>query len=118
MLHFGIVGDIYMPKIKTQDDNSAYQSISKAAKVVGVPAYVLRFWESEFYQIKPVRAQNRRMYSERDIAVLLKIKNMLYKEGYTISGVKTALKSPGSKSSDVNLSSMLSKLQKIRVLLD
>jgi DNA-binding transcriptional MerR regulator len=67
----------------------AYRTISEVAAIIGVPQYVLRFWESKFSNvIKPEKYNNRRNYSAEDISMLQKIKILLYDEGYTIKGVQ------------------------------
>lgn len=70
---------------------SAFKTISEAAKILAVPAYVLRFWESQFPQISPTKSRGgRRYYRPEDMDVLASIKNLLYKEGYTIKGARKA----------------------------
>ena len=64
------------------------------SKQIDVPSHVLRFWETKFGQVKPVkRSGGRRYYRSEDIDVLIQIRTLLYKEGYTIKGAKKALKS-------------------------
>ncbi len=68
------------------DDNSFF-TISKTAKLIGVQSHVLRFWEKKFSSINPKKSlSGRRYYSSKDIEYLLEIKNLLYKEGFTIKG--------------------------------
>lgn len=69
----------------------AFKTISEAAEILGVPAYVLRFWESQFPQIHPTKSRGgRRYYRPEDMDVLTSIKTLLYKEGYTIKGARKA----------------------------
>ena len=69
----------------------AFRTISEVASYLNVPQYVLRFWESRFAQIKPVKMRGgRRYYRPEDVEVLSTIKNLLYKQGYTINGAKKA----------------------------
>ena len=69
----------------------AFRTISEVASYLNVPQYVLRFWESRFSQIKPVKMRGgRRYYRPEDVEVLNTIKNLLYKQGYTINGAKKA----------------------------
>jgi len=71
----------------------AFRTISEAAGELELPQHVLRFWETRFPQIKPLkRAGGRRYYRPRDIEVLHLIKRLLYGEGYTIKGVQRVLK--------------------------
>ena len=73
--------------------NSVYQSISEVAALLNLPAHVLRFWETQFVQIKPVRrVGGKRFYRAEDVVLLQKIYDLLYKEGYTISGAQKYLK--------------------------
>ncbi len=74
----------------------AYRTISEVAHELGLPQHVLRFWESRFGQIRPLkRGGGRRYYKREDIALLKGIQHLLYNEGYTIKGVQKLLKSQG-----------------------
>lgn len=74
----------------------AYRTISEAGEEAGLPPHVLRFWESKFTQIKPVkRAGGRRLYRPQDISLLKGLKHLLYEEGYTIKGAQKYLKDHG-----------------------
>jgi DNA-binding transcriptional MerR regulator len=67
----------------------AFRTISEAAEELGVPQHVLRFWESRFSFIRPMkRAGGRRFYRPQDIAVLAGVRALLHGEGYTIKGVQ------------------------------
>jgi len=70
-----------------------YFRIGDVAKLCDVPAYVLRFWESEFPQLKPNKGgTGQRLYRRRDVEMALKIKKLLYDEGFTIPGARQMLK--------------------------
>ena len=70
-----------------------YFRIGEVARLCGVPAYVLRFWESEFPQLKPHKGgTGQRLYRRRDVETALRIKGLLYDEGYTIPGARQAIK--------------------------
>ncbi len=70
-----------------------YFRIGEVAKLCKLPAYVLRFWESEFPQLKPVKSSTgQRMYRQRDVESVLRIKKLLYEEGFTIAGARQQLK--------------------------
>ena len=74
----------------------AFRTISEAAEELDVPQHVLRFWETRFAQIKPMkRAGGRRLYRPADVALLKGIRSLLYSEGYTIRGVQRILKEEG-----------------------
>jgi DNA-binding transcriptional MerR regulator len=71
-----------------------YFRIGDVAKLCEVPAYVLRFWETEFPQLKPNKGgTGQRLYRRRDVEMALRVKTLLYDEGYTIAGARQALKS-------------------------
>jgi DNA-binding transcriptional MerR regulator len=69
----------------------AFKSISEAADMLELPQHVLRFWETKFSQIRPIKLKGgRRYYRPEDIEILSTIKHLLYKQGYTIKGAKKA----------------------------
>jgi DNA-binding transcriptional MerR regulator len=75
----------------------AFRTISEAAEELNVPQHVLRFWETRFAQIKPMkRAGGRRYYRPGDVELLKGIRGLLYTEGYTIRGVQKILKEDGT----------------------
>ena len=77
---------------------SAFRTISEVAATLGTPTHVLRFWESKFSQIKPVkRAGGRRYYRPEDIDLLSGIKTLLHDQGMTIKGAQKLLKENGVK---------------------
>ncbi len=79
--------------------NSAFRTISEVAEDLGVATHVLRFWESKFSQIKPMKRNGgRRYYRPDDVELLSKIKYYLYDERYTIEGVQRLIKEKGIKS--------------------
>ena len=72
----------------------AYRTIGEASNEIGVPTYVLRFWETKFKQVKLIkRPGGRRFYKPEDIKLLLKIKNFLKNDGLSIKQVKEKLNS-------------------------
>ena len=80
----------------------AYQTISEVSVQLDVPAHVLRFWESKFSVLKPLkRSGGRRYYRTEDIQLLKSIKSLLYDEGYTIKGAQNSLKKRTSASGTV-----------------
>ncbi len=71
----------------------AFRTISEVATELGVPQHVLRFWESKFSQVRPLkRGGGRRYYRPEDIDLLRRIRTLLYDDGYTIKGVQRLLK--------------------------
>ncbi len=76
--------------------DGAFRTISEVADELDVPQHVLRFWETKFTQVKPLkRGGGRRYYRPEDVALLKHIHNLLYSEGYTIKGVQKLLKGQG-----------------------
>jgi DNA-binding transcriptional MerR regulator len=70
-----------------------YFRIGEVAHLCRLPAYVLRFWESEFPQLKPVKSSTgQRMYRKRDVESVLRIKQLLYEQGFTIQGARQHLR--------------------------
>ena len=67
---------------------NAFRTISEAADELGVPQHVLRFWETKFSFIRPMKRAGRRFYRPQDIAVLSGVRALLHAEGYTIKGVQ------------------------------
>ena len=73
-----------------------YFRIGEVARLCRLPAYVLRFWETEFPQLKPVKSSTgQRMYRRRDVENVVRIKQLLYEEGYTIAGARQHLRDEG-----------------------
>ncbi len=69
-----------------------FYKIGETSKIVGVEPYVLRFWEKEFPFLKPKKTKGgQRLFTNKDIQILLQIKKMLYEEKYTIEGVRKKL---------------------------
>jgi DNA-binding transcriptional MerR regulator len=76
----------------------AFRTISEASDEVGVPQHVLRFWETRFAFIKPMkRAGGRRFYRPDDLIVLKGVRRLLHEEGYTIKGVQRLYKEEGAQ---------------------
>ena len=76
----------------------AFRTISEVAAELNVPQHVLRFWETRFIQIKPMkRGGGRRYYRPEDIALLTEIRSLLYDDGYTIKGVQKLFRDGGLK---------------------
>jgi DNA-binding transcriptional MerR regulator len=70
-----------------------YFRIGEVATLCRLPAYVLRFWETEFSQLKPVKSSTgQRMYRKRDVESVVRIKRLLYDDGFTIAGARLQLR--------------------------
>jgi len=77
---------------------AAFRTISEVSEDLDVPQHVLRFWESKFAQIKPLkRGGGRRYYRPEDVTLLGHIRDLLYRDGYTIRGVQKLLREPGAR---------------------
>ncbi|MGB1275812.1 MAG: MerR family transcriptional regulator [Nannocystaceae bacterium] len=75
-----------------------YFKIGEVSRIVGVPAYVLRYWESEFPSLRPQKSRSQqRVYRRRDVEALLKIKHLLYTQRFTIAGARQQLKDAGGE---------------------
>jgi DNA-binding transcriptional MerR regulator len=87
----------------------SYFKIGEVSRIVGVEPYNIRYWESQFRDVKPTKTKsNQRLYRRKDIEVLLAIKALLYQDGFTIAGAKKKLKSvlDGESSMDPGNSTM------------
>jgi DNA-binding transcriptional MerR regulator len=86
---------------RTEKSASAFRTISEVADELELPQHVLRFWETKFTAIKPMkRGGGRRYYRPEDVALLKRIRELLYAEGYTIKGVQKLLRERGGKTVD------------------
>ena len=76
----------------------AFRTISEVANELEVPQHVLRFWESKFSQVRPLkRGGGRRYYRPEDVELLRRIRSLLYEDGYTIKGVQKLLRENGRR---------------------
>jgi len=99
-----------------------YFKVGEVSSIVGVPAYVLRFWESEFKKINPKRTSSgQRLYRKKDVELIIWIKHLLYEKKFTIEGAKQRLKTEPAgqreKPPTDILQEISTELQKIRDLL-
>src|SRR6202034_1588435 len=77
---------------KTEIPDKLYFRIGEVARLCSVAPYVLRFWESEFTQLKPNKSgTGQRLYRRRDVEMALRVKRLLYDEGYTIPGARQGI---------------------------
>ena len=97
----------------------AFRTISEVSNEVNIPAHVLRFWETKFPNINPLkRSGNRRYYRPEDVKLIIRIKTLLYDNGYTVKGVQKLLKENDNKNNEENnikekLSSILKDIDNI-----
>ena len=81
-----VSGEVVIP-------DKLYFRIGEVSRLCGLPSYVLRFWESEFPQLKPSKGgTGQRMYRKVDVESALRIKNLLYDQGFTIAGARQQLR--------------------------
>lgn len=100
-----------------------YFKVGEVSAITGVPAYVLRFWETEFKRIKPKRTPSgHRLYRKIDVELILKIKHLLYDEKFTIRGAKQHLGAKTGdlkeKSAPITVDELRSELKHIRDLVE
>jgi DNA-binding transcriptional MerR regulator len=104
--------DASPPQRRPAKSAEAFRTISEVAQELDVPQHVLRFWESRFPQIRPLkRAGGRRYYRPEDVVLLRRIRQCLYEQGYTIKGVQKllrdgALKGPDAPAGDADGASL------------
>ncbi len=78
--------------------DAAFRTISEVASELDVPSHVLRFWETKFTQVRPLkRGGGRRYYRPEDVDLLRRIRSLLYDDGYTIKGVQKLMREGGVK---------------------
>jgi DNA-binding transcriptional MerR regulator len=88
-------------RVRARKAPNAFRTISEVADELHIPQHVLRFWETRFPQVKPLkRGGGRRYYRPDDIALLRRIADLLYTQGYTIKGVQRLLREGGGRLSD------------------
>ena len=81
-----------------------YYKIGEVSKITGVKPHVLRYWESEFREIKPYKSRSlQRLYRKRDIELILRIKKLLYEDMFTISGAKRKIRGSVDKPKQMDL---------------
>lgn len=96
-----------------------YFKVGEVSAIAEVPAYVLRFWESEFKKINPKRSPSgQRMYTKKDVELILYIKHLLYEQKFTIRGAKQFLKTKAvkkkAKYSTITFDEIRLELERIR----
>lgn len=92
------VADYNPPSRRHGKSEAAFRTISEVATDLGLPQHVLRFWETKFIQIRPMkRGGGRRYYRPEDVALLRQIRGLLYDDGYTIKGVQKLFKQNSGK---------------------
>ena len=112
--------------METTIPEKAYFRIGEVSKILNVEPYVIRYWETEFRTVKPIRTRtSQRLYRKKDVQELLTIRNLLYSERFTIDGAKKRLYEKRKNFEPENLNSAKEKLilvkqelQQIRKMID
>jgi DNA-binding transcriptional MerR regulator len=87
-----------------------YFTIGEVSELCGVKAHVLRYWEQEFTQLKPVkRGGNRRYYQHHEVLLIRRIRQLLYEDGFTISGARSRLDQIATKQDEIKTPAVLVK---------
>lgn len=101
-----------------QKPSKLFYRIGEVSRLTDLEPYVLRYWETEFPQIKPDKGKSgQRLYKKKDLDAILRIKNLLYKEGFTISGARKKLNGRGEQDLNAVVESVKSELREILEIL-
>ena len=96
-----LLPDTEAGRLRTKKAPNAFRTISEVADELHIPQHVLRFWETKFPQLKPLkRGGGRRYYRPDDILLLRRVSDLLYIQGYTLKGVQRLLRDGGGRLSD------------------
>ena len=89
-----------------------YFTIGEVSELCGVKPHVLRYWEQEFPQLKPVKRRgNRRYYQRHDVIMIRQIRSLLYEQGFTIGGARQQLSGDGAKDDVTQTQQIVKQLQ-------
>ena len=101
-----------------QSSSKLFYRIGEVSRLSGLEPYVLRYWETEFPQIKPDKGKSgQRLYTKKDLDAVLLIKQMLYKDGYTIAGARKKLNGRGERNTEAVLETAKRELREILEIL-
>ena len=96
----------------TEKSSDAFRTISEVSAELNVPPHVLRFWETKFSNLRPLkRSGGRRYYRPDDINVLMRIRDLLYEDGFTIKGAQRFLKSKEALASTVTVADAVTGIE-------
>lgn len=94
-------------------EDKRYFRIGEVSRIIGVKPYVLRYWESEFPQIRPSRADSRqRTYQRKDLEIILEIKRLLHEEKLTLEGARKRLKKHLSKNDSTEPAEIIAEIKR------
>jgi DNA-binding transcriptional MerR regulator len=98
--------------------DKAYFRIGEVSRILGVEPYVIRYWESEFRTVRPLRTRSdQRLYRRRDVQTLLTIRRLLYVDHFTIAGAKKKLSGRSGEENEDAAEACRSRLTEIKILL-
>jgi DNA-binding transcriptional MerR regulator len=101
-----------------QQPSKLFYRIGEVSRLTGLEPYVLRYWETEFPQIKPDKGRSKqRLYKKKDLDSILQIKQMLYKDGYTIAGARKKLNGRSEKDVEAVIETAKRELREILEIL-
>jgi DNA-binding transcriptional MerR regulator len=104
-------------RTKTISDKLFYK-IGEVSEIADIEAYVLRYWESEFPFLKPRKNKaGQRVYARKDLELIIQIKNLLYKEKYTIAGVRKKFSERSLKKSSVSIETLQDVRRRLKSIL-
>ena len=96
-----------------------YFTIGEVSELCGVKPYVLRYWEQEFTQLKPMKRRgNRRYYQHHEVLLVRRIRELLYDQGFTISGARNRLADGAATAEPIDAQALRAELMSIRDLLE
>jgi len=103
-----------LPQSLPQIPEKRYFTIGEVSELCSLKPYVLRYWEQEFRQLKPLKrsGSNRRSYQRKDIVLVRRIMSLLYQEGYTIEGARAQLEVISKSAENYGASQSKAKLRK------
>ena len=105
-------------RTKTIPDKMFYK-IGEVSEIADIESYVLRYWESEFPFLKPRKNKSgQRVYARKDLELVIQIKNLLYKEKYTIAGVRKRFSDNSIKKSSVSIDTIRSIRKRLKRILN
>jgi DNA-binding transcriptional MerR regulator len=103
---------------KSQQPSKLFYRIGEVSRLTGLEPHVLRYWETEFPQIKPDKGKSgQRLYTKKDLDAILLVKQLLYKDGYTIAGARKRLNGRGAQDVEAVLETVKKELREILEIL-
>jgi DNA-binding transcriptional MerR regulator len=104
--------------LNPQKPSKLFYRIGEVSRLTGLEPYVLRYWESEFPQLKPDKGRaGQRLYKKKDVDNIFQIKQLLYKDGYTIAGARKKLNGKAGGDADAVIESAKKELREILEIL-